>query len=246
MREGQRTIERWLPTLEFHIHSNEDVWKLAVAAIVARALQERRRLTPSARPRLLVSGGSTPAPVFRALSQSTLDWPHVDIALVDERWLPSTDPDSNAHLVREHLLRGAARDARFELLARPNRSIETAVSDANLHAKHPADIVMLGMGDDGHTASLFPRMRDLNRALATPLAYIAVDASGCPGAGPWPRRISLTPAGLAPAGVRMLLIRGQQKRALLERVVKGTDPHEYPVRLAFTTPGAILQVHWCA
>ncbi len=242
-RQTQPT-EQWLPTLQFHVHANENDWKTEISSIVTEALRER--LMSSKRPRMLVSGGSTPAPVFRTLSQSSLDWAHVDIALVDDRWLPPTDPDSNAHLVREKLLRGPARDARFELLVRPNRSIETAVSDANLHAGHPADIVLLGMGEDGHTASLFPRMRGLDRALSTPLAYIAVDASGCPGAGAWQRRISLTPAGLAPASVRLLLIRGQQKRALLEQVIAGTDPHEYPVRLAFTTPGAILHVHWCA
>lgn len=243
-RESLKAVEHWLPTLEFHAHRNENDWKAAVSSVVSEALRDC--LLSPRRPRLLVSGGSTPAPVFRALSQSSLDWARVDIGLVDDRWLPPTDPDSNAHLVHEHLLRGPARAARFELLVRANRSIETAVSDANLHARHPADIVLLGMGEDGHTASLFPRMRGLDRALATPLAYIAVDASGCPGAGAWSRRISLTPAGLAPAGMRLLLIRGQPKRALLERAIKGIDPHEYPVRLAFTTPGAILQVHWCA
>ena len=242
-RDNDPAVERWLPTLEFHSHANENDWKTAISRVVADALRERLR--SSVRPRLLVSGGTSPAPVFRALSQSSLDWGRVDIGLVDDRWLPPTDPDSNAHLVREKLLRGPARDARFELLVRPNRPIEIAVSAANLHAGHPADIILLGMGDDGHTASLFPRMRDLDRALTTPLAYIAVDAAGCPGAGAWSRRISLTPAGLAPAGVRLLLIRGQQKRELLERVIAGTDPHEYPVRLAFTTPGAVLQVHWC-
>jgi 6-phosphogluconolactonase len=102
------------------------------------------------------------------------------------------------------------------------------------------------MGDDGHTASLFPRMRGLDDAIASTQAYVSVDAEGCPGAGAWPRRISLTPAGLAPARTRLLLIRGRDKRDLLERVARGTDPREYPVRIAFTTPGAALHVHWCA
>jgi 6-phosphogluconolactonase len=243
MGAGSSTLERWLPTLEFHAHADENAWTSAVTAVVSNALRDR--LLAQARVRLLVSGGSTPAPVFRALSRATLDWANVDIALVDERWLPPTNPDSNAHLVREHLLRGPASDAHFELLAHPDRPIDTDVSEANLRAKNPADIVLLGMGDDGHTASLFPGMPDLERALSTSLAYIAVDASGCPGAGAWSRRISLTPAGLAPAGVRLLLIRGQQKRELLQHAIAGTDPHAYPVRLAFTTPGAILQVHWC-
>jgi 6-phosphogluconolactonase len=101
------------------------------------------------------------------------------------------------------------------------------------------------MGDDGHTASLFPHMRDLDGVLATSSAYVAVDASGCPGAGSWPRRISLTPAGLAPAATRLLLLRGDGKKAVLEKAARGTDPHDYPVRVAFTTPGAVLHVHWC-
>src|SRR3546814_19722300 len=87
------------------------------------------------------------------------------------------------------------------------------------------------MGDDGHTASLFPGMLGLDQALASPTAYVAVDASGCPGSGPWPRRISLTPAGLEPSRMRLLLIRGEHKRRLFERAMDGTDPLELPIRL---------------
>jgi 6-phosphogluconolactonase len=100
------------------------------------------------------------------------------------------------------------------------------------------------MGDDGHTASLFPRMRGLDEALASEQAYVAVDTAGCPGAGRFARRISLTPAGLAPSHARFLLIRGAAKRALFERAVDGDSVRELPIRLAFTTPGASLQVHW--
>ncbi|HVR81016.1 MAG TPA: 6-phosphogluconolactonase [Luteimonas sp.] len=228
---------------EFHAHRNDDQWAWAIAVAVSAAL--RRDLQHHHRARLLVSGGHTPTPVFRALSQAPLDWKRVDIALVDERWLRPDDPDSNAHLVREHLLRGHAAAARFETLTRPGRSIEEAVSDANLHARHPPGIILLGMGDDGHTASLFPHMRALDRALESHNAYVTIDASGCPGAGPWPRRISLTPAGLMPAHTRLLLLRGERKRDVFQRALAGDDPKEMPVRIAFTTPGAVLQVHWC-
>ena len=235
----------WPPTLVFHAHPSLDAWTSAITDVVSGALRERLD-QPSARPRLLVSGGSTPAPVFRALSHVPLDWSRIDIALVDERWLPPGDPDSNARLITDNLLRNKAAGARFEPLVRANRSIETAVHDANLHARNPADVVLLGMGDDGHTASLFPRMRDLASALASTRPYVSVNATGCAGAGAWARRISLTPAGLAPASTRLLLIRGQGKRDVLERAAGGTDPNECPVRMAFTTPGAVLHVHWCA
>src|SRR3546814_3258973 len=85
-------------------------------------------------------------------------------------------------------------------------------------------------------------MLGLEQALASPTAYVAVDASGCPGSGQWPRRISLTPAGLEPSRMRLLLIRGEHKRRLFERAMDGTDPLELPIRLAFTTPGARLRV----
>lgn len=239
-----RKPDSWPPTLVFHAYRDVDTWASSITDVVSGALGERLD-QPSARPRLLVSGGSTPAPVFRALSQVPLDWSRIDIALVDERWLPPGDPDSNARLVKDNLLRNKGRDARFEPLVRANRSIETAVHDANLHAQNPADVVLLGMGDDGHTASLFPHMRDLERALASKRPYVAVNAIGCAGAGAWALRISLTPTGLAPARTRLLLIRGRSKREVLERAANGTDPNEFPIRVAFMTPGTVLHVHWC-
>ena len=217
-------------------------WAWAAAVILAGALG--RALEAGTRVRLLLSGGDTPGPVYSALARAPLDWARVDVALVDERWLLPDDPDSNARLVRESLLRDAASAARFESITRPGRSIEDAVTAANMHAAQPASAVVLGMGDDGHVASLFPNMIGLADALASPRPYVAVDATGCPGALPWTRRVSLTPAGLAPARTRLLLIRGGHKRALLDRVLAGDDPMDFPARIAFTTPGAPLRVLW--
>ena len=227
----------------FHAYRNEDQWAWAIAVLVAAEL--RRELEQHARARLLVSGGTTPAPAFRALSQASLPWDHVEVGLVDERWLLPEDEESNAYLVRTQLLRNRAGAARLETLTQSGRRIEEAVAVANLHARRRAGIVLLGMGDDGHTASLFPHMRDLQFALSSSNAYVPVDASGCPGAGPWSRRISLTPRGMAQAHTRLLLIRGDRKRQVIDRALAGDDPVELPVRVAFRTPGAQLQVHWC-
>jgi len=232
----------------FHACRNDDAWTWTAAVAIAGALRrdlQQRSGSASPRTRLLVSGGTTPAPVFRALSQAPLDWERVDIGLVDERWLLPSDQDSNAHLVHSHLLRNHAAAARFEPLTRAGRTIEAAVAAANLHARQPPAIVVLGMGGDGHTASLFPGMQGLDAALMATAAYVAVDASGCPGAGPWPRRISLTPAGLAPAHARILLLRGLDKRQVFDSALSGSDPRQMPIRIAFTTPGAPLDVYWC-
>lgn len=243
MQGNHVPVERRTEPLRFHAYRNEEQWAWAIAVVISSVL--RRELEQHERVRLLVSGGSTPAPAFRALSRAPLEWNRVEVGLVDERWLLPDDKDSNAYLARTQLLRNEAATARLETLTRPGQSIEESVAIANLHARRRPAVALLGMGDDGHTASLFPGMRDLATALASPNPYVAVDATGCPGAGPWARRISITPSGLAPASTRLLLIRGEGKRKLLERALAGDDPTELPVRIAFQTPGAQLQVHWC-
>jgi 6-phosphogluconolactonase len=230
------------PRARFLAYPDEAQWARASADALHETLARELAIRPRAR--LLLSGGKTPAPVYVALARMPLPWDRIDIALVDERWLQPGDTDSNAWLVRNTLL-SQASGAHFEALTREGRSIDDMVAAANLHAREPADAVVLGMGDDGHTASLFPGMRGLEQALANSKAYVSVDASGCPGAGTWARRISLTPAGLAPSRMRLLLIRGDHKRALFERALGGDDTRELPIRLAFTTPGAQLRVHWC-
>ena len=229
--------------VEFQAFQDATQWAWAAAVTLSAAL--RRALEVEPRARLLLSGGHTPGAAYAALARAPLDWSRVDVALVDERWLLPDDPDSNARLVRASLLADRAAAARFEAITRAGRSIEEAVDIANMHAAHPASVVVLGMGEDGHVASLFPKMIGLADAIASRRPYVAVDATGCPGAGPWTRRVSLTPAGLAPARTRLLLIRGARKRELLDQVLAGDDPLELPARIAFTTPGARLRILWC-
>ncbi len=230
------------PDPVFHCHPDANRWAAAAADAIARALQEA--LAQRERARLLLSGGTTPAPAYAALSRHELDWSRVDVALVDERWLLPDDPDSNARLVREHLLQNRAAAARFEAITQPGRTLDDAVACANAHARQPAAAAVLGMGDDGHTASLFPGMHGLDRALGSERPYVAVDARDCPGARQWAKRISLTPAGLRYARTRLLLLRGENKRQVFERALADGDPHRWPVLVALQgeTP---LQVHWC-
>ncbi|MFT4246830.1 MAG: 6-phosphogluconolactonase [Pseudomonas sp.] len=226
-------------------HAEPHDWIEGIATELATLLAQQ--IERSGQARMLLSGGTTPAPVYASLAARPLDWKRVEAGLVDERWLSSQDPDSNEYLVRHSLLE-RAEGIGFAPLVRPDKPIEECVEQANLHAQHaPAPCVaVLGMGGDGHTASLFPGATDLPKALATPAAYASLDATGCPGSNHWPLRITLTPAGLASAGTRLLLLRGQQKLEVLEAALAGNDPLEYPIRAAIDVPGPRLRVHWCA
>lgn len=239
------TATHLLPHHDLHVHANKDVWTWAVAVSIAAEL--RRELTTHPRARLLLSGGTTPAPVYRALSKAPLDWDRVNVGLVDERWLQPQDLDSNAHLVRTNLLQQQAAATHFEPMTRPGKSIEEAVAAANAFARVQACIAVLGMGEDGHVASLFPGMGDLDRVFASRNDYVAVDATGCPGARRWTRRISLTPRGMTRVPTRLLLIQGARKREVFMQALADGNHARWPVLTALDSiHGTPLQVHWCA
>jgi 6-phosphogluconolactonase len=235
-------------------NADEEADWIAAAADTVRAALERD-LETDGHALLLLSGGSTPAPVYRALAQTDLDWSKIDVMLVDDRWVAPDDTASNARLARDTLLQHRAAHARFwplveagDLTSGTNAAagMHTAAARANRHwlgAGWVPSIALLGMGDDGHTASLFPGSHGLAHALTTHEPYAPIDADGCPGAGTLPLRISLTAAGLATARQRLLLLRGESKRATLARAAAPGDIAEYPVRAAFADT---LEVLWCA
>lgn len=200
-----------------------------VAGIVGEALKERRRAT------LAVSGGRSPIAMFRALGRMPLAWDQVSITLVDERWVPADAPDSNERLVREHLLAGPAAAARFVGLKAdaPTPALAIARQTAALDALLPFDVVILGMGDDGHTASLFPGAAGLAAALDTtrPALLAAIEPPAAPHA-----RLSLTLRGVLASRHIVLPIAGPQKRAVYQRAAHGASPLELPI-------AAVLRQH---
>ncbi|MEO7252333.1 MAG: 6-phosphogluconolactonase [Arenimonas sp.] len=226
----------------FRPYNDAAQWTAGAVAEIVAGLQASLQRTRRAR--LLLSGGSTPAPIYRALSGQPLEWANVEIALVDERWLPVHDADSNTQLIRDTLLVDRASAAQFQPMLLSGRSLAETLAAAKQNFL-PADVLVLGMGPDGHTASLFPKLQGLSAVIASTAPYLAVDASACAGAGPWAQRISLSPFGLSQATTRMLLIRGEHKRRLLERAMAGTDCAELPIRLVLSAPGPALHIHWC-
>ncbi len=238
-------------------YADEGAWVDAAVGGVRAALQAE--LGAHAATWLLLSGGTTPAPVYSALAAQTLDWARIVVSLVDDRDVDPVADGSNERLVRETLLRERAASARFQPLHTAGQSLDDAVRASNggwlragAHTNVPdnsADVsigvAVLGMGDDGHTASLFPGAANLDAAFTSTEPYVAIDATGCAVAGIWPHRISLTPAGLAQVRHRVLLIRGDQKRATFERALAPGDVREMPIRVAIDIADSPLHVYWC-
>jgi 6-phosphogluconolactonase len=191
----------------------------ALASTVAKALQEGLRHRGKAS--LIVSGGRTPSLFLNVLSSHMIDWANVDVSLADDRWLPADHADSNEHLVRQHLLRGPAAAARFVSLVNSAVTPEQhllAAEQSLLQMSHPYDAVVLGVGDDGHTASLFPDADDITAALNLQKAqHLAVIT---PKAAPY-QRITLTLRALLDARSLMILIEGSSKRTALENAAHG-------------------------
>ncbi len=233
------------PVPIFHAHASAADLDAAVAAALVRAIADAR----GAPGLILLSGGSTPAPVYRALAAQVRDWSGVTLGLVDERWVAPDDAGSNARLLRDTLPLERPGGPRFWPLVQFAQGPQASLAQARAQyrcalAAGPLRMVVFGMGDDGHTASLFPGSPDLESALASVEPYALLDASGCPGAQSWPLRLSLTPAGWHPAQRRILLMRGARKRQVLEAALARGAAAALPVRAAIQCGAAPLEVHW--
>lgn len=184
-----------------------------------------------------VPGGTTPGPIFDTLSGVDLDWGHVAVFLNDERWVDEESERSNTALLRKRLLRGPAAAATLVPLYAPGDAPEDRLDDlmAGLAPYLPISVLLLGMGADMHTASLFPGADRLAEALAPQaplLVAMRAEAAGEP-------RVTLSARVLRDAMSVHLVILGAEKRAALDRA-QGMSEMEAPVR-------AILgnaTVHW--
>lgn len=235
-----RLGELCLPAgVEGHVHADARAQAEALALQVAAAL--RGAVKERGRALLVVSGGRSPVAFFESLARQSLPWAQVQVSLADERWVPPEHADSNEALVRRHLLQGPATQAMLLGLYRPAATPEQAAALAEQAlAGWPAiDVLVLGMGDDGHTASLFAGSSNLPAAL-DPACTQRVLAQQAPSAPH--QRLSLTLPVLRAAQLPLLAIQGAAKLATLQRALQPGPASELPVRALLQAP---LQIHWC-
>lgn len=209
-----------------------------VAAGLVHGIHERGQAT------LIVSGGSTPKLFLTALSEIEIDWPSVTVMLADERWVPHASARSNAAMVHKTLLKRKAAAAVFISFHQAKMSVEQAArlaADAVSERPRPLDAVVLGMGLDGHTASLFPDAPNISVALS-PGAPPAMEIYAASQPEP---RITLSLQTLTSARFLALHIEGAAKRVALEAADREGPPEEMPVRAVLHNEITPVQIYWC-
>lgn len=209
-----------------------------VASELALAIAERGHAT------LAVSGGNTPQLFFNCLSRADILWDKVTITLVDERFVPVDNERSNEYLVRNHLLQNNASKARFVGLYMKAITAELAAFSAASRVsglKLPLDVVVLGMGNDGHTASFIPGGDRLKQALdpACRAMVLPIHAKSVPEA-----RLTMTLPVIVSARFIALHIEGMAKLATYNLALQDGPEKEMPVRAVFRHTSHPVQVYW--
>jgi 6-phosphogluconolactonase len=221
-----------------HAFSSREALARELADVVAVALD--RRLAAQGTAGLIVSGGRTPAPFLRELASRELDWPRVQVTLADERCVATDDAASNLRFVREAFT--GARAAAASLVAVDATDPDAAArwSEALARVPRPFAAVILGMGDDGHFASLFPGMPGLAAALdpAHGPCVVAGVAPVAPQA-----RLSLTLPALLDTDLLVLHVAGVDKLATLQRAALDGSALEMPVRALLRQRRVPLEIY---
>jgi 6-phosphogluconolactonase len=209
-----------------HLFDSDDELLAALEKDVVGTLAEAIKARSHAV--IAVSGGNTPRPLFERLSRADLDFGRVYVTLVDERWVNTSDDASNEKMLRQTLLQGKAARATFVPLKNTAATAATGVAStaaALATLPHPFDLVMLGMGDDGHTASLFPKAAQLAEGLSTEAACLAVTPPAAPH-----ERMTLSAHRILDTQRLILHISGAAKmKAYREAMAKGPT-EDHPIR----------------
>lgn len=203
-------------------HPDREALTLAVAQAITEALGMALKVRERAV--LCLPGGSTPVPVLKALAAARLDWDRVIVIPSDERWVPPDHARSNARLIRRNLLEEGAGAELVELYAEGlDPKAGAALASERITPLLPLSVLLLGMGEDMHTASLIPGAEGLAAALESSAPpVLPIHAAADP-------RVTLTVPALCSATEAFLMITGPEKRAALERAA-ALPVEEAPVR----------------
>ncbi len=193
---------------------------------------------------MAVSGGSTPKDFFKRLSTRKLPWNKVTITLTDERWIQTDNKESNTYLVRKYLLQNEARHANYFGLKNTETLSQTALDNLNIAVKKkllPLDVLILGMGEDGHTASLFPCSDQIRQGLQQPndKSLIKVTPESAKH-----QRISFTFDALSKSHSIFLHIYGSQKKQVYEQALNSDNSIQIPVSAFLKNQNNPVQVFW--
>lgn len=215
----------WLP------EASPQAQAAAVAEHIAAALQWAIDQRGGAS--LALSGGRGPELFLRRLEQTELAWDKVTITLVDERWVPAEDDESNAGLIQRCMPGVLQRAKWLPLYQGEGLQADAEAAQEALESLLPLDVVVLGMGADGHTASLFPHMPGLAEYLSPQAGELCI---GVPAEGERLARLSMTAAAIQSAGVKLLVITGEGKRKTLEQALQQQESLAMPIEAFLNAP----------
>ena len=225
-------------------HPDAEALAEACATRIARAIDDALQARRSAA--VALAGGRTSPPIVERIAAGSRKWSHVTVAPTDERWVPVDHADSNLRQLRQGF--ALAPGIRWLALVPDRAAGPPQAKHANWALKAvagPFDAVLLGMGVDGHFASLFPGATNLAEALdpAAAEAAVAIVPDPMPGAGPHPR-VSLTLSRLLDSRRVLLAMTGEDKRETLRRAQGDADSLALPIAALLHAPGAKIEVHW--
>ncbi len=226
----------------FHAFDDGAALATAMADRVAATLSEG--IEARGRASIAVSGGTTPGRFFDALSTREIDWDKVDVTLVDERFVPRDNPRSNHALVADRLLQNRATAAHFLPLYHAAENADAAAAlacDTAGALARPFDVVVLGMGGDGHTASFFPGGSNLVEALdletVRPVLTMEAENAGEP-------RLTFSFRALQDARLLIVHIEGQSKRDVLAKAEAPGDERDMPIRAVLNRAATEPDIYW--
>jgi len=236
----RRSKTHYLPdSVDFYSSNNSDSLASDLSQSIGEILIEAIRKRGHAS--MAVSGGNTPISLFKNFSLLSIDWTKVDLTLVDDRWVDSKNTYSNELLVRTHLIKNKAAKVNFFPLKNDSKTAVEGQKNSEEVLKNitlPFDVVVLGMGADGHTASLFPCSEELYDAMDLNNPNILISIS--PKTAPY-ERLSLTAKVIIDSKNIFLHLNGSSKLQTLESVMEYKDSSKMPI-YAFLEKG--LSIYW--